>query len=282
VWEDSELAAFQGTTAATGPASDLGSDAAAWKSIQQRLEWAYPHLAATTQPAKTSVSVLRRRAAETDEESQPIAFVKFPRAERTAGTKEGPKRTASAVEVGNAHHHFLQLMNLQVAKAANPDGLRQEAERLRQAGGLEEKEFALLDFKELAVFWQSAIGRQIGEHAEEVKRELAFTARFSAADLERLAGESATQGALGSEFIVVQGAVDLAVIMAREIWVLDFKTDDVAAGEAAGRAQAYGPQLRLYAHALSRIYTRPVTRADLWFLAPGKSISVELQAIGSQ
>jgi ATP-dependent exoDNAse (exonuclease V) beta subunit len=109
----------------------------------------------------------------------------------------------------------------------------------------------------------------------EVWRELAFTARFSPSDLERLVGAGAAQGELGDEFIVVQGVVDLAVILAREIWLLDFKTDDLAETEVAGRAEMYAPQLRLYSHALSRIYHRPVSRADLWFLTPGKSFRVE-------
>jgi ATP-dependent helicase/nuclease subunit A len=256
----------------------LATDSAAWEILKQRLDWTYPHLAATTQPAKSSVSALRRHAAEADAEAQPLEF--GPRRPKTSArsVKPRPRAAASAVEVGNAHHHFLQLMNLPHANAVDPAGLEKEAQHLRQVGALAEGESALLDFNALAAFWNSAIGRQIRGHAGEVQRELAFTARFTPADLERLAGVGATQERLREEFIIVQGVVDLAVILPGEIWVLDFKTDDVKENEVAGRAQTYAPQLRLYASALSRIYGRPVTRADLWFLSPGKEFRVSLGA----
>ena len=275
-WEDADIAAFQPASSTAAPAEDLTADIAAWERLRGRVAWQYPHIAATTQPAKTSVSVLRRRAAENDEETQPMPFVASRRAKSLPSPKPKRKRAASAVEVGNAHHHFLQLMNLELEDAADPRCLHAEAQRLRETGAVEEDEFALLDFKALAVFWQSTVGREIRKHAGDVLRELAFTARFSAADLERLAGAGGVLGQLGDEFILVQGVVDLAVILPREIRVLDFKTDDVSGAEVAARAQAYAPQLRLYAHALSRIHGRPVTRASLWFLGPGEEIKVDI------
>ena len=64
---------------------------------------------------------------------------------------------------------------------------------------------------------------------------------------------------------------DLAVIRPEAIWIVDYKTDDLTAGELPSAVARYAPQLRLYALALTRIYRRPVTEAWLHFLALGRS-----------
>jgi len=82
---------------------------------------------------------------------------------------------------------------------------------------------------------------------------------------------------LAGEFVVVQGIADLVVLLDEEIWLLDFKTDDVKGTELQARAQEYEPQLRLYALALERIYQRPVTRRWLHFLSVGETATMEQQ-----
>jgi ATP-dependent helicase/nuclease subunit A len=89
--------------------------------------------------------------------------------------------------------------------------------------------------------------------------------------LDLLSGTSIGEGNESSdEWVIVQGFVDLAVIGPDEVWVLDFKTDRIA--DAQSLVNAYGPQLRLYALALSRIYSRPVTRLWLHSLPARHSI----------
>jgi ATP-dependent exoDNAse (exonuclease V) beta subunit len=66
-----------------------------------------------------------------------------------------------------------------------------------------------------------------------------------------------------------------------EIWVVDFKTDQVNANELAEKTHNYQRQLRLYARALRRIYGRPVTRSWLHFLTPGQSVTLQPEIAGS-
>jgi ATP-dependent exoDNAse (exonuclease V) beta subunit len=66
---------------------------------------------------------------------------------------------------------------------------------------------------------------------------------------------------------VVQGVVDLAVLLPDEIWLVDFKTDEFRADELAEKTKTYTPQLRLYAAALEKIFARKVTLRALHFLA---------------
>jgi ATP-dependent helicase/nuclease subunit A len=131
----------------------------------------------------------------------------------------------------------------------------------------------LLDWDGLGAFWSSELGARIRTEAGFVQRELPFTARFSPQELAGITGEP-VDPSLASEFVVVQGVVDLAVIRPQEIWVLDFKTDDVAPKELSDKVKRYEPQLRLYAQALQRIYKRPAVGVWLYFLEAREQINL--------
>jgi ATP-dependent helicase/nuclease subunit A len=68
--------------------------------------------------------------------------------------------------------------------------------------------------------------------------------------------------------------IDLAVVGPDEIWIVDFKTDEVAGREAGARAKAYAPQLAVYALALERIFRRPVTQRWVHFFSAGQSLAL--------
>jgi len=175
------------------------------------------------------------------------------------------------VEIGNAHHTFLQFVAL--VEVGTQALLQAEARRMELEATLSAEEIAHLDFAALADFWQSPIGTAIRAQAQNVRRELAFTARFAAAELP---GNIAC-GLDDGEFIVVQGAADLVVLLPEEIWLVDFKTDQMTVAELHGKTKLYETQLRLYALALSRIYHRPVTQAHLHFLNLKRSVALSLE-----
>jgi ATP-dependent helicase/nuclease subunit A len=84
-----------------------------------------------------------------------------------------------------------------------------------------------------------------------------------------------TTGLGANEYIVVQGVIDLAVLLPEAIWLVDFKTDRVSEGDLDEHAARYRAQLALYALALERIYRRPVTERWLHFLHLRRSVAVE-------
>jgi ATP-dependent exoDNAse (exonuclease V) beta subunit len=133
-------------------------------------------------------------------------------------------------------------------------------------------EAAALDLRAILAFWTTPLGEAIRQHHPSVRRELAFTAAFSPRELGAFADRFT--GAPADEFVVVQGAVDLAVLLPTETWIVDFKTDHVTEAGLPERAREHERQLRLYAAALHRIHGRPVTRCVLHFLALGRSWEV--------
>ncbi|MDB6122937.1 MAG: ATP-dependent deoxyribonuclease subunit, partial [Pedosphaera sp.] len=253
--------------------SGMQIDAASWKELQRRLAWLYPHTAATHEPAKTSVSALRRRLAEDiDAEARPL----FEKAQKfkIQSSKVGSQNDAgrlSATEIGTAHHTFLQLVSLE--HVGDVEGLKREAERMELNRLLLPEEVRELDFNALAAFWKSDLGKRIVKQAKYVRRELAFTVRFSP---EEVSGTTPKDPELfDAEFVVVQGVADLVVVLPEEMWLVDFKTDRVTAEELADKVNLYEPQLQLYAQALTRIYHRPVSEAYLNFLTLKRLVPIE-------
>src|SRR5262249_64216 len=70
--------------------------------LRARLTSSYPHFTATEQAAKSSVTSLRREAAEEPELAAPLARPKFPTA------RSGQ---LDAAAIGLAHHIFLQFLD---------------------------------------------------------------------------------------------------------------------------------------------------------------------------
>jgi ATP-dependent helicase/nuclease subunit A len=238
-------------------------DAETNRKIREILTWRYGFQAATERAAKSSVTALRREADELDDEAVQI----FP-------ARRGLRTKLSAAETGTAHHKFLQHFSLE--SAASLKALAAEAQRLQLENILTTDERAVLDLESVAAFWNSPPGLKIREQpSESVKRELAFTAKFASAEIEKLIGRPA-EPELQNEFVVVQGIADLVVLLRKEIWLVDFKTDDVRADELPAKIKTYEPQLKLYAEALGKIYSRPVTNCWLHFLSAQKTVDVEV------
>jgi ATP-dependent helicase/nuclease subunit A len=258
--------------------------------LRVRLEWNYPFAAATRRKAKSSVTELRRAAEELDEEAGQV-FSFQASGKRLAGTPAPPGQTPhsalrtphlSAAEAGTAHHKFLQHFALESVNSIA--ALKTEARRLERERILSAGERAVLDLEALADFWNSPPGRKIRAQSPDlVKRELPFTARFSPDELDELVGSSRCDDRTprrgvpaSNEFVVVQGVADLVVLLPEEIWLADFKTDQVRADELPEKIKLYEIQLKLYARALAKIYSRPVTNGWLHFLDARKTANVKI------
>lgn len=238
--------------------------------IERVLEWSYDWPESTKEVAKTNVSELRRRARDADE----TAVQRFGWSEFNAQPKKPTKQPSdrlTGTEMGNAYHAFLELVELTPGQTALD--LKNAASQFREHGLLDDRQIQALDFDRLARFWYTEIGQWIAVHNQFVHRELPFTARFSKSELCDM-GILPDGGAGEDDFVVVQGVVDLAVILKDEIRILDHKTDHFPVRALKQKIADYAPQLQLYAKALERIYRREVTSASLHFISLGKTAEV--------
>ena len=135
----------------------------------------------------------------------------------------------------------------------------------------------------------SEFGRQVhallaGEAVDAPAPEAVELAeRFHASPLGRRAAAAARAGRefaflLAIADAVVRGQIDLWFEDAGELTVVDYKTDQVSAEEAAARAEGYALQLRLYALALQRLTGRAPAMGYVYLLRPDAAVPVAFDA----
>ncbi|HVU08181.1 MAG TPA: helicase-exonuclease AddAB subunit AddA [Verrucomicrobiae bacterium] len=244
--------------------------------LQKIFDWEYAFAAATKRAAKTSVTALRQQADELDDEAErkfQVSSFKFSAGRaRTQNPQSAIRnRQLSAADAGTAAHQFLQHFDFE--SATDLQSLEVEARRLEKENYLAADERAVLELKNIAAFWSSEIGEKILSQKDFIRRELPFTAKFSTRELDEIL-ETQSSADLGNEFVVVQGVADLVVLLPEEIWVVDFKTDGIDTNELAERIKMYSPQLKLYARALGKIYSKPMTNRWLHFLSARRTETI--------
>ena len=245
-------------------------DAAGWARLGRLVTAEYAWRGATLEPAKTSVSVLRRRQLEADEDAKPTRYSQP--ASGSFELKSGAGAELSATERGTAHHAFLELVAVECTGSLAE--IQAEGARMVESGWLRPVDVAALNWTGLAGFWASELGEAVRRNAACVHRELPFTARVDVEDLKELGLHPPGAALPDDEFVVVQGVVDLALILRDEIWLVDFKTDRVSEADLREKARAYEAQLGLYGRALAGIYHRPVRRKWLYFLEISRAVEV--------
>jgi len=172
----------------------------------------------------------------------------------------------SEIFVSHAHRQFMQFVSVDKL-SGTVDELTQEARRLVSDETLTERAFACLDFDWITAFWRSEIGGKIYARRGHMYRGLAFTARFAVVDVARILEEPIRTG-LDDEFMLFRGIAPFAFVLPGEIWLLDF-----AVGKTVGKACE--SEMKLRAHALSRIYLRPVTHCWLHFFKTALTTSIK-------
>ena len=125
-----------------------------------------------------------------------------------------------------------------------------------------------MDGEAIVKLFASPLGQRM-LHADAIRREFKFSLLCGAREL---------LGADADERILLQGVVDCCLEEDGELVVIDYKTDAVRSeAQIAERRALYTPQLRAYAAALERIFSKRVKECVLYFLAAGKACRVETE-----
>jgi ATP-dependent helicase/nuclease subunit A len=209
------------------------------------------------QPAKSSVSRLRRAMQAEEEAAYPFF--------RPKTTGQDP------LEKGLAAHRFLELLRLELP--SDPASLAGQLADCVAKGHLSKREAELVDLSAIAAFWGNEVGLLLLSERKNLRREFPFTFRLNKADAQSIASGLFTS-LPEEDFVVVQGIADLVVLKPEEIWLLDFKTDSVPDGNTDRIVEKYRPQVELYAFALGSILNRRVSRRWLHFLSCDRTVEL--------
>ncbi len=227
----------------------------------QRLEWEYPHLEISAQRAKGSISSLERQS-----QVEPVAPFAARQLATATGTRESAGKGRSR---GLAYHRLLQFLPPEATDSV--EQAQQAVAALANEGLIEVSDVEMTQLEPVMRFWQSEVGQAIRSRQQYLHRELPFTARFTLTELDHLGFDVAESSPGSHEGVVIQGIIDLAVIAPEEIWLLDFKSEQLAPHEVKDRVILHAEQIAVYRSALQKTYRRPVTRTWIHFLQPGIS-----------
>lgn len=218
----------------------------------------YAFSASCSTPSKLTATQLKGRVADTElPEAPPQLPVHIPKPRFLLG-----RRPLSPSERGTAIHLAMQFVEYE--RCVTQEGARAELERLVHEEYLSAQQARAVEPHRLSDFFQSATGQRV-LHAGRVVREFKFSILQDAQQLD---------SGFASEKVLLQGVTDCCFFEEDGLVVLDFKSDRVAPGQEAARAEYYRGQIDAYSRALSRIFRTPVKERILYFFATASEISL--------
>ena len=230
------------------------------EQLTQAIRFRYGHEAASRLPSKLTATELKGRAI--DREAAEEATEQLPAAKGAWRLPEFAERQLTAAERGSATHLFMQFV--QYESCTDPEGIDRELARLVERRFLTEQQAKAVDRRKILTLFRSPFGQRILQ-AKNMEREFKFSILTDAANFSADAS---------GEQVLLQGVVDCFWREADGLVVVDYKTDYVN-NNLDEVTQRYRPQLRAYAHALSRIFETPVKETILYFFSVDSPVSVK-------
>jgi ATP-dependent helicase/nuclease subunit A len=247
--------------------------------LRDRLEWQYPHMAASALAAKTSVTEMKRLHEDVIEDAIPMEDPLQTEARAAAQYTIAPsasytfrmrrpafmeEKSLTAAEKGSVNHLLMQHVTL--TEAADEAKLKLTLESMIERRLLTAKQSEAIDLTAVAAFFRSELGqRLLGSHW--VRREVPFSCMFPAS---RVYPES--DDSLAAEPILIQGVIDCLFEDAEGVVLLDYKTDRIINTQWKEAAERHRFQLELYAEAIESVLGRKVNECYVFFFDGGQSV----------
>jgi ATP-dependent helicase/nuclease subunit A len=159
----------------------------------------------------------------------------------------------TAADVGSATHLFLE--HLDLARPGKVEDLRRQFESFVESKLLPTNLAAHVDLDAITWFMTTELGALVCKHAKDVRREVPI--HFPREILP---------GSNGLDRVMMRGRVDMLLPLRDRVIVVDFKTDQVDAPNAAARVQAYREQIATYRNAIAAMLGRQSVESWLVFL----------------
>jgi len=248
-----------------------------YNELVRKLEWEYRYKALTSVPAKISVTELKRRLADADEEAGQDSAGLFAHPVVGKPLFMEPDSGFDAARKGTIMHFVMQQVDLKKISEALSEEDRKGASGIllselgRQLACMVEKEQLtqpeadVVNLKAIEGFFRTPLGRRM-LLAETVHRETAFTVEIKATEVYRELPEDI----YGSEMLLLQGVIDCWFETSEGIVLIDYKTDFVPAGGGELIRKRYETQVSYYTRALEKITGRKVSEKYLYLFHSGE------------
>ncbi len=233
-------------------------------------EAAYPHAELSGIRAKVSVSYLKEKAYE-EEQERVYQLLQ----DRSSGEGEissasegsGSSGRTGGAERGTLYHSFMEHMTMQ--KADSPSFFEGQLETMINCGKMPSDARVILRGQDFMHFFASELYNRMcrAASAGRLHREAPFVLGEKAVDLKSEWNSEET--------VLVQGIIDAWFTDEDgQIVLLDYKTDRVPNGDETSLIRKYSAQLDIYAKALERLTERKVKEKLIWSFALNKVVEL--------
>ncbi|WP_418626816.1 helicase-exonuclease AddAB subunit AddA [Anaerosinus sp.] len=236
------------------------------EAVEAILNWQYPYQDAIDKPAKLSVTEMKRRFdnIEQDEFGQNMLMgeAKETKTFTRPRFKQELKELTGA-EYGTLMHNVMQHLPLDIKSTQS--AVRLNLEKMVEKEIILPEQLSMINLYGLTSFLKSDLAKRMKE-SQKVRRELPFSIMLDA-------GEIYDTMQSGNEKIFVQGVIDVLFDEGDKLILLDYKTDKADEEERIRNRHAF--QLNLYAKAIEKIFKKKVSEKYLYLFSMGKVIRVE-------
>jgi len=250
-------------------ACDPGADQDQVSRLVQACNHPYAFAETVPLPAKQSVSDLTHRDDAFAQLDLERALTRAPRA--VQDRRPRGKTGGDARQRGTALHLVIETLPLTTGSPPTVGGVREHVQALATQGRIGATILTERDVAAVFNFFQGPTGSQCFATDAQVWREWPFTLAVSPPDH---GVPTTTTHDAHSDFIIVQGIVDLLIQRPAGVLVVDYKTDAVGLDQLEERVASYRGQLDLYAQAVQGILRKPVLDKVLFFTALNREISL--------
>ena len=223
-------------------------------------------------PAKLSVTEIKRRIAEFEDDTAQVADLvnkKFDKTKLYRRPTFMQRVEISGAEFGTIMHGVMQHLNLNAALDAENISAQIDKMVDAQIFNVEQGNAVKRKIGNITKFFSSKLGQRLLK-ASEIYRELPFSRRIDAGTIN--AGENFQRAA--GEKIFVQGIIDLLFkdSVTGEWILLDYKTDRNNTDEYF--RNEYREQIRLYVEAVESLTGYKIAETYLYLLGAGRFVSM--------
>lgn len=226
------------------------------ENILKKMEFVYPYMGAVNSYAKVSVSELKHRKMEEDEEIYNLIKKRdgdkiIP--EFMKEVQAGDEMPLTAAARGTAYHKVFELFDFSAGTDAG--SIQKMLDNMLDKGKIDELSYRSVDINDIKKFADSDIGRRMKKAWESNKlhREAQFVMGIPGKDMYENAGD---------EDVLVQGIIDAYFEEDGKLILMDYKTDRVKSMDELRKR--YSEQLKYYKLALEQITQQEVAEMIIY------------------
>lgn len=233
--------------------------------LKERFQYVYPYEYLKDLPVKLSVSELKKRSWQGEQDKEEAVFYELDDAEVPVPKfVSGEKEECRGASRGTAYHRLMEC--LEYAQTDSQEQIKMQLMKLIEQKKMSEEEAACIRISDILKFVRSEVGERMKQASYEgvLFREQPFVI---AQDMKVLKPDWN-----GDEMFLIQGIIDAYFVENDEIVLVDYKTDKVTHEHEL--TERYRAQLEHYGTALEQMLDKKVKEIYIYSFTLGKVIPI--------